>query len=114
MGFATLERAEASNRFAERAGGGRYSRRSCTSEGLLDGSDAWRETCSLRCALTPDVVTTVTFQDTLWLFLAGITGAVGACAIPYGVAVIERLVRRRNATRLMVNAAAAQQEPRRR
>jgi hypothetical protein len=47
----------------------------------------------------------VTFQDTLWLFLAGITGAVGACAIPYGIAAIERLARRRNGARVAVESS---------
>jgi hypothetical protein len=35
---------------------------------------------------------------------------VGACAIPYGVAAIERLMRRRNAARLTVESTTVSRE----
>ena len=36
----------------------------------------------------------VTFDDYLWLLSGAVLGVLGACAIPWGIDAVERLVRR--------------------
>jgi hypothetical protein len=40
----------------------------------------------------------VTLGDNLWLLLGSLIGIAGACAVAYGVNIIERLIRNRRAS----------------
>ena len=62
------------------------------------GDVAENDRANLSRNLFPAAGGTVTLGDNLWLLFGSLIGIGGACAVAYGVNIIERLIRHRRAS----------------